>query len=177
MSDLEQDALDLVDLVTDEVKRLGGHNQTSRAISLFGHVGRQTHTSQFTGGVAILKAQLRRPQKPNGLFPLLLETSGSLLQSTVSSLMIWLFALLRWIWKTSSANSVIIFLLCSSLLINGIFSYRETFGWWQERNASKLMFHLGIRPNNVLSKAVYIRDMDDAIANSTYIGMYNSSSW
>ncbi|OJD15268.1 hypothetical protein AJ78_04453 [Emergomyces pasteurianus Ep9510] len=176
LNDLEQDALDLLDLVSEEVKRLGPHNQTKRAIAQFGHIGRQTHGTEFTEGSQILKSRLRRPLKQSGIIPLLLETSGSLLQSAVSSLMIWFWALLRWVWKTFSAHSVILLLLAFSVLINGFHSYNDTVEWWHERNAWNFMTRLGVGPNQVMSKAVYIRDMDDAIANTTAIDMRNSSS-
>ncbi|KKZ58462.1 hypothetical protein EMCG_00953 [[Emmonsia] crescens] len=176
LNDLEQDALDLVDLVSEEVKRLGPHNQTKRAIAQFGHVGRQTHGTEFTEDSQILKSRLRRPLKQSGIIPLLLETSGSLLQSAVSSLMIWFWALLRWIWKTSNAHSIILLLLAFSVLINGFHSYNDTVEWWHERNAGNFMTRLGVGPNQIMSKAVYIKDMDDSIANTMEIDMRNSSS-
>jgi len=75
--------------------------------------------------------------------------------------------LLRWIWKTTRANTVILVLLFSSLLINGFYSSRDTFDWWHERNAGKFMARLGVTPNNVMSKAIYLRDIDEAVANNT----------
>ncbi|PGH08804.1 hypothetical protein AJ80_07761 [Polytolypa hystricis UAMH7299] len=176
MNDLEQDALDLIDLVSDQVKRIGHHSQTKRAITMFGYVGRDTEGTQFTGVAPILKSQLRRPLNQRSLFHLLVETSASFLQSAVSSLMMWLWALLRWTWKTSSAHSVILFLLLSSLLVNAFFSYHDTRNWWHERNAGNFMARLGVGPNNVMSKAIYIRDLDAAIANATEIQSHNSST-
>lgn len=166
-----------MDLVSEEVKRLGPHNQTKRAIAQFGHVGRQTHGTEFTEDSQNLKSRLRRPLKQSGIIPLLLETSGSLLQSAVSSLMIWFWALLRWIWKTSNAHSIILLLLAFSVLINGFHSYNDTVEWWHERNAGNFMTRLGVGPNQIMSKAVYIKDMDDSIANTTEIDTRNSSSW
>ncbi|EEQ83720.2 SipA3 [Blastomyces dermatitidis ER-3] len=176
LNDLEQDALDLVDLVSEEVKRLGPHNQTKRAIAQFGHVGRQTRGIEFTESSQNLKSRLRRPVKQSGIIPLLLETSGSLLQSAVSSLMIWFWVLLRWIWKTCSAHSIILLLLAFSMLINGYHSYHDTVEWWHERNAGNFMTRLGVGPNRVMSKAVYIKDMDIVVANATEIDTGNSSS-
>lgn len=92
---------------------------------------------------------------------------GSLLESAVSSLMIWSFALLRWIWETTSAHSLILALLFTSLLVNGFYSSRDAYDWWHERNAAKIMSRLGISSDNVMSKAIYIRDLDEAISNTT----------
>ncbi|QSS64589.1 transcription factor SipA3 [Histoplasma capsulatum] len=176
LNDLEQDALDLVDLVSEEVKRLGSHNQTKMAIALFGHIGRQTRGTEFTEDSQNLKPYLRRPLKQSGIIPLLLETSGSLLQSAVSSLMIWFWGLLRWLWKTCRAHSIILLLLAFSVLINAFHSYHDTVEWWHERNAGNFMSRLGVGPNRVMSKAVYIKDMDDAIANTTGIDISNPGS-
>lgn len=115
----------------------------------------------------------------NGLVPLLAETSASLLQSAVSSLIIWFWALLRWIWKTSNANRVILSLLVCSAVFNGFHSYRDTFDWWHERNAGNFMARLGVGPNSVLTKAVYIKDIDDAITSTGggLLNRSNASSW
>ncbi|EGD94874.1 transcription factor SipA3 [Trichophyton tonsurans CBS 112818] len=118
MKELEQSSLDLIDLVSDQVKRLGPYPTTKSAISMFGNIGHQTETSNITVSERV-RLQLQRPLKQSGLLPLLLETSGSLFQSAASSLIIWFWALLRWIWKVSNANKTILLLLVLSLLANG----------------------------------------------------------
>ncbi|KAJ9265894.1 hypothetical protein DTO027B5_3949 [Paecilomyces variotii] len=166
LSDLEQDALDLLDLVSDQVRRLGPHSRTKRAITIFGQVGHQKQGFELPSD-ALSKLGFRRSRKQRALMQLVSETFLSFLESAVSSLMLWTFALLRWIWKTTRANTVILVLLFSSLLINGFYSSRDTFDWWHERNAGKFMARLGVTPNNVMSKAIYLRDIDEAIANNT----------
>lgn len=161
--------------MSDQVARLGPRSRTKKAMFVFGDVGRQTQVSQFSGAES-LPLEFRRPRKQRALFPLLVETSGSLLQSAVSSLMIWTFELIQWIWKTSSANSFILLLLFSSLLFNGFYSSRDTYQWWHERNAWKFVSRLGIQPENVMSKAIYVRDMDEVIANATGMDTYNNTS-
>ncbi|KAL1971105.1 hypothetical protein VTN77DRAFT_56 [Rasamsonia byssochlamydoides] len=165
MNDLEQDALDLVDLVSDQVRKLGPRSRTKKAITIFGHVGHQTNVFQFSSADA--PSRTGRSRKQRSLAWLLLESMGSLLESAISSLMIWSFALLRWIWKTTSAHSLILALLFASLLINGFYSSRDAYEWWHERNAAKLMSRLGISEENVMSKAIYVRDLDEAISNTT----------
>lgn len=177
MYDLQKDALDLIDVVSDQVKKLGLPANTKKAVSMFGNVGRQGDTSTLDGFTEELNTELRRPLKQKRLVPLLLESSGSLLQSAVSSLLLWFWAVLRWAWKVSSANKAIILFLIGSLLVNGFHSYRDTFDWWNERNASNFMARMGVGPNNVLSKAIYLRDMDAAIAKPSGIEPLNSSTW
>lgn len=176
MKELEQSSLDLIDLVSDQVKRLGPYPTTKSAISMFGNIGHQTETSNITVSERV-RLQLQRPLKQSGLLPLLLETSGSLFQSAASSLIIWFWALLRWIWKVSNANKTILLLLILSLLANGFHSWRDTMDWWQERNAGKFMARLGVRPNIVMGKAVYLKDLHDAVPDSVEIQGFNTSIW
>jgi hypothetical protein len=165
--DLEQDALDLVDLVSDQVRKLGFHSRTKKAITIFGHIGRQQHTSQLSSSESVLKFEPRKPRRQRTLTQLLLETLLSFLESAVSSIIMWTFALLRWTWKTTNANMVILALLISSALMNGLFTSRYTYDWWHERNVGNFMARLGVGPNHVMSKAVYMRDIDEVIANAT----------
>ncbi|PWY72388.1 transcription factor SipA3 [Aspergillus heteromorphus CBS 117.55] len=165
-SDLEQDALDLLDLVGDQVRRLGVHSRTKKAITIFGHIGRQNFASQFSPQ-GNLQLEGRKPRVQRALIQLLFETLVSFLETFVSDLMMWTFAFLRWVWKTFSANKVILVLLLSSIFINGFYSSRDAYGWWYERNVENFMARIGVGPDNVMSKAIYMRDIDDAIANST----------
>lgn len=169
--------MDLLDLATDQVRRLGPHSRTKRAITIFGHVGQQKEGFEFPPD-ASARLAFRKSRKQRSLMRLLAETVLSFLESAVSSLVLWSFALLRWTWKTTRANTLILILLFSSLLINGFYTSRETLEWWHERNAGKLMARLGVTPNNVMSKAIYLRDIDEAIANNTvwHMGRNDSDS-
>ncbi|KAE8144998.1 hypothetical protein BDV25DRAFT_79388 [Aspergillus avenaceus] len=164
--DLEQDALDLVDLVGEQVRRLGANSRTKKAIAIFGHVGCQNSVSKL--GEADFKIEPRKPRTQRTLPQLLYETFLSFLQSAISSVMMWSYALLRWIWKTANANIIILALLMSSMLINGFYTSRDTYEWWHERRTEKFMARLGVQPDQVMSKAIYMRDIDEVVANSTW---------
>ncbi|KAL4927960.1 putative transcription factor SipA3 [Aspergillus undulatus] len=165
MGDLEEDAMDLVDLVGDQVRKLGAHSRTKKAITIFGQVGRQALTSQFNiDPDAKIERRLRTQRT---LFQMLYETFVSFLQSAISSVIIWIFALLRWAFKTANANKIILALLASSVLLNGFFSSRATLDWWHERNVGDFMARIGIHPDHTMSKAIYMRDIDEQIANTT----------
>ncbi|KAJ5183442.1 hypothetical protein N7492_001058 [Penicillium capsulatum] len=165
--DLEQDALDLVDLVSDQVRRLGAHSRTKKAITIFGHVGRQNQTSHFTGVGVNVKVEPRKPRVQRTMGQLLLETVLSFLESTLSFMMLSSFDIVRWSWNTVSAHKIILALLVTSAVMNGFYSSRDTWAWWHERHASNFMARLGVQPDMVMSKAVYIRDIDEAVANNT----------
>ncbi|KAL4922700.1 hypothetical protein BDW62DRAFT_1529 [Aspergillus aurantiobrunneus] len=166
MGDLGEDALDLVDLVGDQVRKLGVQSRTKKAITIFGHVGRQSLASQFNIDPDA-KMERRRPRTQRTLFQMLYEAFVSLFQSTISSIIIWIFALLRWVFKTANANKIILALLASSVLLNGFYSSRATLDWWHERNVGDFMSRIGIHPDYVMSKAIYMQDIDEQIANST----------
>ncbi|PCH07483.1 Hypothetical protein PENO1_011680 [Penicillium occitanis (nom. inval.)] len=170
MNDLEQDALDLVDLVSDQIRKLGPRSRTKRAITIFGLIGRETGVFQYAAADSRAITQAHKSRKQRSLTYLILETTASLLESAISSLMMWFLALVRWIWKTSSAHSLILALLGSSLLINGFYSTRDTYDWWHERKAAKLLTRLGVHSEHVMSKAIFVKDLEEATA-------YTDSIW
>ncbi|OKL60527.1 hypothetical protein UA08_04202 [Talaromyces atroroseus] len=165
MNDLEQDALDLLDLISDQVRKLGPRSRTKRALAIFGLIGHETNVFSFTSADVPDVAQELKSRKQHSLSYLLFESTGSLLESAISSLMIWFFAFIRWIWKTCSAHSLILALLLSSVLLNGFYSTRDTYDWWQERNAARFLNQLGIHSENMMSKAIFVKDLEDAIHN------------
>jgi len=177
MEDLNQDALDLRDLVADQVRKLGAHSRTKKAINIFGLVGQETQISHFAGGDSPLNAETRRRLRQRSFTHLLYETLVSFVLSAVSSVMLWAFAFLRWIWKTSSANSIILLVLLLSGLINGFFWTRDGYSWWHERNAANFLSRVGVKPNMVMSKAIYVKDMDETVGNFSVVLTGDSSSW
>ena len=153
--------------MSDQVRRLGAHSRTKKAITIFGHVGRQSHVSHFTGIGVNVKLEPRKPRVQRTMGQLLLETILSFLESALSMVVLSSFDIVRWSWKTVSAHKVILVLLISSALMNGFYSSRDTWDWWHERHASNFMARLGVQPDMVMSKAIYIRDIDEAVANTT----------
>jgi hypothetical protein len=175
MNDLEQDSLDLLDLISDQVRKLGPRSRTKRAIAIFGLIGHATNIFQFSSAESSALNQVRNARKQRSLAWLLLDSTGSFLESAVSSLMIWSFALLRWCWKTCTANGLILSLLFSSLLIHGFYSSRDTYDWWHERNAVKFLSRMGVHPDHIMRKAVFVHDLDQAMLNTT-IGWHPDNS-
>jgi hypothetical protein len=177
LGDLELDALDLADVITEQVRRLGAHSRTKKAVQIFGQIGQQTQTIEFGSTDPKLSLQGRRSMGKRTLFRLVAESIGSLLQDIVTSIMMWTVALVQWLWKTGNANSIIILLLALSVLANVHFSSRETSEWWKERNAGHYMKHLGIGPDLVMSKAVHVLDLDLATRVEEYSVRESSGAW
>ena len=176
LADLESDALDLGDVITDQVRKLGAQSRTKRAIQIFGYIGQQTQMTEFGASDTKLAAQVRRSMARRTLTHLLLESIGSILEDIVTSIMQWAGAFLRWTWKTSNANSLILLVLVGSILINVFYSSRETSDWWRERKAAKYMNRLGVGPDLVMSKVIHVSDLDLVTSmNSTLSGDLDNS--
>lgn len=164
MNDLEQDALDLVDLISDQVRKLGPRSRTKRAITIFGLIGHEKGVFQYSAADTRAITQAHKSRKQRSLMFLIFESTASFLESAISSLMMWFLALVRWIWKTCSAHGLILALLGSSLLINGFYSTRDTYEWWHERKATNLLTRLGVHSDDMMSKAIFVKDLEDAIS-------------
>ncbi|KAG9232529.1 hypothetical protein BJ875DRAFT_466575 [Amylocarpus encephaloides] len=174
LDDSALDALDLADVITDQVRKLGPQSRTKKAIHIFGHVGQQTSVSLFS---ATDSANSKRPQiKQRTLTNMLFETLGSFGESAISSLMMWTFAVLRSVWQIVTAHSIILIALLLSVMTNAFFTSRDTSTWWAERNAAKFMTRLGVGPNLVMSKAIYLKDLDDALTSLPTVLLAESES-
>lgn len=161
LDDSALDADDLVDVIADQVRRLGPHSRTKKAINIFGHVGQQTSVSLFS---ATGSGHSKRPQiKQRTLTNMFFETIGSFGESAISSVMMWTFAAIRTLWKISSAHSIILTILLFSMLANTFFTSRDTWEWWSERSSATFMSRIGVGPNPVMGKSIFLRDLDEAL--------------
>ena len=177
LSDLELDTLDLADVITDQVRKLGAHSRTKKAIQIFGPIGHQTQITELTAGSSSLTSQIRRSTQSRSLTHLLLEIASSLFQNIVTSLMMWGLALVKWVWKTGNANVFILFVTALSVLSNMLVSYQGVNEWWSERNAGRFMDRLGIHPDLTMSKTVYIQDLEPIVAADNGIDGNLDNPW
>ncbi|KAI2630956.1 hypothetical protein GGR54DRAFT_584919 [Hypoxylon sp. NC1633] len=164
LDDAGRDAEELAEVATDQVRKLGHHSRTKRAIQVYGNVGLQTQVVVFTPGESDLskKAQIN----PRTLGSMLLETIRSFADSVASSLMMWAFAVVKKLWNVVTAQRIILALLAFSVLTNVVFSSQGTSTWWGERRAAGFMARVGVSPNTAMSKAIYITDLDEAARSS-----------
>jgi hypothetical protein len=184
LDDLDQDALDLGDVVADQARKLGSQSRTKKAVYIYGEIGQETPGSYLTNGVGDANLALdldpRAPRLPithRSLSQLMFETGLSFLESAVSSLMMWTFAALQKGWEIASTQRLILLLLAVSLLSNMVLSSRSTISYWNERRATKFMKAVGVSPNGIMSRAVYLKDMDEIVLNGTDLVRENSSLW
>ena len=167
LNDLYHDALDLADVVSDQCRRLGEGARTKKAISVFGPVGVQTQVTEFAGSESPLSARLGRSMKPRALTSLVFESCASMAESVLTSAFQIIFRICRWVWKTISANGIILCILAFSILANLVFSSRNATDSWRERRAANFMARLGVGPDLAMSKNIFLHDLTEATTPST----------
>ncbi|KAL8796835.1 MAG: hypothetical protein Q9195_000918 [Heterodermia aff. obscurata] len=162
LRDLQLDALDLADVVAEQVRKIGAQSRTKKAVQIFGAIGQQTEVSEFASSDTPSSVRVRRSMKRITMVGLVVESVGSMLERAVTSLLQWMLAVLKWIWKTFDANSILLGILALSVCTNIFFSSWNTSQWWRERSAGKFMARLGVGPDPIMGRALYIHDLDIA---------------
>ena len=160
LRDIASDAQELAELATDQVRKLGARSRTNRAIQVYGHVGQQTQVVIFSPAASDSKK--KQAVKPRTLTALIWETLRSFGESAVSSLIMWAFAGVKKLFEVATAQRLLLAFLSVSILTNLLLTSTETAAWWKERRAASFMRHLGVGPNTVMSKAIYVADLAEA---------------
>lgn len=173
--DLELDSQDMADLVADQVRKLGAHSRTKKAIQIFGQVGHSTETTQLLMETTSMNIELRRQPIARTMTSLLAQTAASTAESAAGTVLQSFLSTLRWFAKTFSANKFILVALLLSVLYNGWHTYRDSLDWWHERRAGKFMARLGVSPNAAMSRAVYASDLDEILHRDANLSPRDSS--
>ncbi|KAI5369407.1 Putative pleckstrin domain, PH-like domain superfamily, AH/BAR domain superfamily, VASt [Septoria linicola] len=164
---LEADALDLTNVAMDQVAKLGSHSKTNKAVEIFGSVGQQTQT-----------AQIDSSKMPSGALPVIspIETRPvsiaqlvrhDLFARTLSAFSV-VFDLAVAIGKGAvslcTAHTLLVIVLAISALYNSWHGYRDGLVWYHERSTARFMARIGVSPNVMMSKGVYLHDVEDFVA-------------
>ena len=169
LDDAANDAEELAEVATEQVRRLGPHSRTKRAIQVYGNVGQQTQVVVFSpdadGGANGKKGH--QQVRPRTLTAMMLETGRSFMESAITSIMMGAFAAVRRIFKIITANRVLLVLLAVSAAYNLLVVSQAGSAWWAERRAAKYMSRIGIGPNVVMSKAIYVADLEEAVRGTS----------
>lgn len=174
LDDAANDAEELAEVATDQVRRLGPHSRTKRAIQVYGNIGQQTQVVVFSpntnidgaGGVGGKKGQ---PIRVRTLTAMILETGRSLLESAITSVMMWGFAAVKKVFKIITAHRVLLVLLLASAAYNLVVVSQSSAVWWVERKAARYMERIGVGPNTVMSKAIFLVDLEEAAKGSAVV--------
>ncbi|KAF2178979.1 hypothetical protein K469DRAFT_641570 [Zopfia rhizophila CBS 207.26] len=166
LQDLELEAQDLVDVINDQVARLGHNRSTGKVVNIFGQIGIQSQASQFEAADI---PPPNRPRKfklqPRTLSSVIAQLIGNIIISILSTVFSWILAAFAGLGKVFSAHKILILLLLLSGGANFFYSLRDSYQWWNERNAGKYMARLGVGPSPLMSRAVYLKDVEDGFLN------------
>ncbi|UPX18173.1 SNF1-interacting protein, variant 2 [Ascochyta rabiei] len=166
LQDLELESQDLVDVINDQVARLGHNKSTGKVTNIFGQIGVSTQAVQMNA------ADIPPPNRPRK-FKLRPTTTGSFIAqyvgnviiSLLSTVMSWVLAIVTGLGGVVSAHKLLVFLLLLSGGANFFYTSRDSWAWWNERNAASYMSRLGVGPPISLTRSVYLRDIADAFAH------------
>lgn len=146
------------------VKRLGPHSNTKDLLDIFGLVGQQSSVSSFytekLGPTSYIEIKQRT------MIGLLAQVLKNLGEFAITSIVYFLISAIRCIGSIASAHRIILLALLLSLFTNTLLTFKDASNWWTERKAIKFMNRMGVGPNQLISKSIYIKDLDDAL---TYI--------
>jgi hypothetical protein len=164
LDDADRDAEELAEVATDQVRKIGPHSRTKRAIQIYGHVGQQAQIVLFSPAESetVKKTHIR----PHSLTSMLFDTVRSFMESAASSLIMWALAAVRKLWDVVTAQRLILVLLTFSFVFNVVFSSQGASTWWSERRATGFMQRMGVGPNVMMSKAIYLRDLEEVSRSS-----------
>ena len=167
LNNLEADALDLTNVAMDQVAKLGNHSKTNKAIEIFGNIGQQTSVPLLdVSAVPIIEGAGGTGQLQTKRVSLIKLVAADVTVKIIKGVSLGfdiLIALGKGLIGLCTAHTLLVGLLLLSILYNSWFGYRDGLVWWHERNASRYMARIGVRPQSSMTKAVYLSDIDDLI--------------
>jgi hypothetical protein len=172
LQDMELEAQDLLDVINDQVARLGHNRTTAKVVNIFGQVGLQKTATQFEA------KDIPPPNRPRK-FRLRQQTTasfiaqliGNIVFSVVSRIGSLILALVKAVGGVVSAHKLLVGLLTLSAGANFFYTSRDTWLWWHERNAANFMSRLGVRPSTTMARAVYLRDLEESYLDGNGTGL------
>lgn len=172
LQDMELEAEDLVDVVNDQVARLGHNRSTAKVTNIFGLIGIQTQAVQLTA------QDIPPPNRPRK-FKLRPQTTGSFIAqfigniiiSILSTIMSWILAAFAGLGTVISAHKMLVVLLVLSGSANFFYTAKDGWASWNERAASRYMARLGVGPSTSMTRSIYLSDIEQSFINPNETGL------
>jgi hypothetical protein len=172
LQDMELEAQDLVDVVNDQIARLGHNRNTAKVTNIFGLIGVTTQAVQVNA------KDIPPPNRPRK-FKLRPQTTGSFIAqfvgniiiSILSTVMSWILAIITGIGNVVSAHKLLIVLLLLSGGANFIYTSKDGWASWNERSAAKYMSRLGVKPSTSMTRSIYLSDIEHSFFNPNGTGI------
>ncbi|KAI7338110.1 hypothetical protein KC315_g1914 [Hortaea werneckii] len=168
LNSLEADALDLTNVAMDQVAKLGNHSKTNRAIEIFGGIGQQVQVPQIDVSAVpnvarSIAANGARPQRTIALPRLVLDDAFAKTLQLVNIVIDIVIAVGKGAVGVCTAHTFLVALLATSMIYNSWYGYRDSLLWYQERSAGKFMSRVGVTPNPVMGRSIYLRDLEELV--------------
>jgi hypothetical protein len=172
LQDMELEAEDLVDVVNDQVARLGHNRSTAKVTNIFGLIGIQTQAVQLTA------QDIPPPNRPRK-FKLRPQTTGSFIAqligniiiSILSTIMSWILAAFAGLGNVISAHKMLVVLLVLSGSANFFYTAKDGWASWNERAASRYMARLGVGPSTSMTRSIYLSEIEQSFINPNETGL------
>ena len=161
LEDLRQDAIQLDTLVADQVAKLSKADaQTRKAVTIFGDFGQVTDATQISSPDLTVPGSADSVMLQQCTMAEL--TKDAAISFLTSAAMSGLSTLLdggQAFVKNFSAHSTLLLLFGLSLAMHFLSSTTLVHTWYTDRNAASYMSRLGVQPNPVMGKAIYLNDI------------------
>lgn len=175
--ELQASASSLAEILSDQASRLGsqGGNNSRRAVQIFGNIGQQTQASQFAAAdlPPLPRVLKKRRLKRRSLPALALSAARRSAFAAFMSVLAIVLQVLTALQKVVTAHQVLVLVLVLSVVTNLFFTQRDSWTWWRERSAGKFLKRVGVGPNVVMGRSVWLRDLDEWIASTSSASINN----
>lgn len=176
--DMQRIALDVNDVVTDQVDRLGKSGGTKKAIQVFGQVGQQVQASRLSATDVPLpskKPRFRMRSKP--LYRLL---SAAIISYIWDALFMIASSILNTVYacfKLARLNTVLSLVFIISISTNLLTFTDSAKDWWFDRRLTSTMRGLGVHADFPMMRGVYLHDIDKVWLESVIVDHSERSDW
>ncbi|EME89795.1 transcription factor SipA3 [Pseudocercospora fijiensis CIRAD86] len=164
---LEADALDLSNVAMDQVAKLGTHSKTNKAVEIFGSIGQQTQAAQMDssqvpdGAVPPMSVV---PTRPVSVFRLVSSDLAVRAIGALSVVFDAIVAIGKGAINLCTAHTLLVIVFIISALYNSWHGYRDGLVWYHDKKAARYMARLGVTPEPMMAKAVYLSDLEELVA-------------
>jgi hypothetical protein len=180
---LESYATSLADIMSEQASRLGvqGGLGARRAMIVFGSIGVNDQAVKLQASdLPPVDLKGRRLMKYRSLPRMVMYAIRRVMITYFFVIIGWIFQIVEWSIGMVKANRVIMLALVASVGFNMFFSSKESWAWWQERKAGSYMSRLGVGPNTVMGRTVWLKDVEQS-SQGHDLGLFDantlSGSW
>jgi hypothetical protein len=174
LHDLELNALDVMDMLGNEVAKLRGISATNKAIQIFGHVGHESQAIQISSAEIDHSLNKRRLiLKKRTLMSLATQAALRTISSALHAFISGIGSML----KLLSANRLLLLLLFGSITVHIFDVLKVSSEWLTNRHALSVISGFDYRSTTPVHPAVYLEDVSEMCTNISQIIADEDNLW